>query len=108
MSYMTKIEGVADTDDLRPGMAFFAGTGPAGKACADCKHRGYMRESRSGKWNEGLQQIVHRAYRVTKCAMFKKMSGHHGADVALDNPACKYFEPKDQPVPSAHQLPQGE
>lgn len=102
MSFMTKIDGVPDTDELRSGMAFFAGSGPTGKTCGDCKHRGYMRESRNGKWNASLQQIVHRASRVMKCAMFKKMSGRHGADIDADYPCCKYFEPKDQPVSSAH------
>jgi|HubBroStandDraft_4_1064222.scaffolds.fasta_scaffold603289_3 hypothetical protein len=70
MSYMTKIEGVADTDDAIPGMAFFAGTGPHGKTCGDCKHHGLTRESRNGTWSERLQQTVYRSYRTTQCAMF--------------------------------------
>lgn len=94
---MVKIDGVPDTEAIRPGMAFFCGTGPAGTKCGDCLHRGYRRESRSGRWDERLQQTIHRSYSVLKCAVFKKMTGRHGADVDSDNPSCKYFEqkPKD-------------
>jgi len=106
MSYMTKIEGVADTDDCLPGMAFFAGTGPYGKTCGDCKHRGVSRESRKGTWSENLQQIVHKVYRTTQCAMFKKLSGSHGGNVKKEWPACKYFEAKAVKKPAA--LPQAE
>ncbi len=91
---MVKIDGIPDTDSIRPGMAFFCGTGPAGKTCGGCKHRGYRRESQNSVWNEKLQQDIHRSYRVQKCEMFKKMAGRHGADVDADNPSCKYFEPK--------------
>jgi len=94
MSYMTKIEGYPEADDCKPGMAFFAGTGPAGKTCGDCKHRGYSRQSQKGTWSDGLQQDVYRSYRVNKCAMFKKLSGHHGQDISKQYAACKYFEAK--------------
>ena len=89
-----KEAGVPDREDMRPGMAFFAGTGPAGKTCGGCKFRGYRRESQKGRWSEQEQAIVHKTYRVQKCAQFKKMSGHHGPDVATDYPCCKYFEPR--------------
>lgn len=94
---MVKIDGVPDADAIRPGMAFFCGAGPAGKQCGDCVHRGYRRESRRGTWSDKIQQMVHRSYKVQKCAMFKKMAGVHGPDVDGDNPSCKYFEqkPKD-------------
>jgi hypothetical protein len=94
MSYMTKIDGVPDTDDAMPGMAFFAGTGPYGKTCGDCKFRGLIRESKKVTYNERLQQFVHRSYRTTQCVMFKKLSGVHGSSVKGDYPSCKYFEEK--------------
>lgn len=97
MEGMTVIEGVPDSTSARPGMAFFCGTGPAGKTCGDCIHRGYKREGRKGTWSEKLQQEVYRNYQVQKCAVFKKMAGKHGQDVDADNPSCKYFQqkPKD-------------
>lgn len=82
MSVMTKIEGVADSDDAIPGMAFFAGTGPFGETCKGCAHRGYYKQSETGK-----------TYRVNKCAVFKRLSGgRHGADIKASYSACKYFE----------------
>lgn len=94
MDYMTKLEGVPSTDDAIPGMAYFAGTGPLGKTCGTCKHRGLIRESRKATWSERLQQEVHKSYRTTQCSMFKRLAGTHGSAVKKDNPACKYYEPK--------------
>lgn len=92
MSYLTKLDGVPDSNDAKPGMAFFAGTGPAGKVCADCKFRGLVRESQKGVYNERLQQFIYRSYRTTQCVMFKRLAGEYGAAVGRDYPACKYFE----------------
>jgi hypothetical protein len=96
MSYMTKIDGVADTDDALPGMAFFAGTGPYGKTCGDCKFRGLTRQSQKATYNESRQEFVHKSYRTTQCVMFKKLAGIHGTPVKADYPACKYFETKEK------------
>lgn len=91
---MVKEAGVPDREDMRPGMAFFAGAGPAGKTCGDCKFRGYYRQSSRGHWNEAQQKEVYNNYRVSKCAQFKRMAARHGPDVDSDNPCCKYFEAK--------------
>ncbi len=96
MSFMTKIEGVADTDDAKPGMAFFTGTGPYGKTCGDCRHRGLTRQSQKSTYSERLKEFVHKSYRTTQCAMLKRLSGHHGSAVEADYPACKYFEAKEK------------
>lgn len=94
MSFMTRIEGVADTDEAIPGMAFFAGTGPYGKTCGDCKHRGLYRESQKATYSEKAKDFVYKTYRTTQCAMFKKLAGEYGAAVKKDCSACKYFEQK--------------
>ena len=94
MSALTAIEGVPDSDDAVPGMAFFAGSGPSGKTCGGCKFRGYKRSGIYPKWNEALQREVYRTYNVQSCAKFKEMTGRHGSPVDKDNRACKYFEPK--------------
>lgn len=91
---MVHIDGVPDRDDVRPGMAFFSGTGPEGKTCGDCKFRGYRRESSVGHWDERLQGDVYRSYSVLKCSIAKQMAGRHLSDVDPDNPCCKYFEKK--------------
>lgn len=93
MSCMTKIKGVADVDDAIPGMAYFAGTGPAGRTCGSCVHRGYKRQPKYGRWDEKLQREVFRLYKVSSCALFRKFAGgQHGRPVAADNPACKCYE----------------
>lgn len=81
---MVKEAGVPDKSDARPGLAHFAGSGPAGKACADCVSRGYYRQSQSSD----------NTYRYQGCAKFKSMTGRSGPEVRPDNRACKYFEPK--------------
>ena len=91
---MVKIEGVPDHNDVRPGMAYFAGTGPKGKTCGDCKFRGYKSESEVGHWSEELQCLTYRTYHVQKCSIAKSMAGRHLADVDPSNPSCKYFEGK--------------
>lgn len=94
MDYMTKIAGVPSTDDAIPGMAYFAGTGPDGKTCGQCKFRGLVRQSQKATYNEERQEFVHKSYRTTQCQMFKRLAGDYGAAVKKDNPACKYFESK--------------
>jgi hypothetical protein len=90
---MVKVAGVPDRSDAKPGMAFFAGTGPSGKTCGDCKNRGYYRQGPE-HWDETKQKMVSRGYRVQKCAQFKAMTGRHGTDVDAGYSACKYFEAK--------------
>lgn len=94
MSDMTKLEGVPDTDDAKAGMAFFAGTGPYGKTCGDCKYRGLTRQSSREHYSEQLKEFVRKTYRTTQCVMFKKLAGEYGPAVKEIYPACKYFEEK--------------
>lgn len=96
MSFMTKIEGVPDSDQALPGMAFFAGSGPDGKTCGDCKYRGLTRQSQKSKWSQMAQQFIHRTYRTKQCSMFKRLAGVHGSAVKADYAACKYFETKER------------
>jgi hypothetical protein len=76
MGIMTKLDGVPDREDAKPGMAFFANTGPFGATCGDCSHRRF-------KQGKGMA-----------CAMYHKLTGRHGAAVDRHWSACKYFEPR--------------
>jgi len=97
MDIMTKLEGVPSRDQAIPGMAYFAGTGPDGKTCGDCKHRGLTRESRKATYSEKIKEFVHKTYRTTQCKVFKRLNGGvHGTPVQKDYPACKYFEQKQR------------
>ena len=82
-SYMTQLPGVPDGASAVPGMAYFAGTGPAGKTCADCTFKGYRRSN-----GDALKP---RFYAWGGCGMYKKMTGLHGPAISGVNRACKYF-----------------
>lgn len=75
---MTKLPGVKDSGDVRPGMAYFAGSGPPGVTCGSCLHKGYP----------------HADYARNKlgCAMFYRLTGKHGPVINGSWSACKYYE----------------
>ena len=91
MSYMTKLAGVPDRDDARPGMAYFAGTGPQGKTCGDCAHHGYEREVLSPRHDGGTvrQRKFHGG-----CHRYKQLAGHDGPVVKKAYAACREFQEK--------------
>lgn len=72
-----------------PGMAFWAGTGPEGKTCRECKHwafDGYLASS-------GLLKDA-------QCDKYTRMmNGNPGGKLPHYMPACKYFE-LDSTAPS--------
>jgi len=77
MSKMTSIKGVPDRGDARPGMAYFAGSGPPGKRCGQCVHRTYFDSFNNRKYG---------------CAEFFRMTGRHGPAIGTFWSACKYFK----------------
>ena len=79
--HLTHIEGCPNSEDVCPGMAYFAGTGPAGKTCGECIHRGYRRNAHDVKKHYG-------------CRQFRSLTGKNGPAVESWWYACKYFEPK--------------
>ena len=94
---MKPIEGVPDSSQVKPGMAFFADTGPIGKTCGHCTHRGYSRLSAKARRNPRTGQMEHKARRHLGCAVYRKlMQGRHGPEVDPNWKACKYFEQKDR------------
>jgi hypothetical protein len=82
MSYLTRIAGYPDRDDIRPGMAFFENTGPVGKTCESCAHRGYYRTDKPTK--------------TKGCRMFLKLTHRHGPAIDRQWKACKYYAPADR------------
>jgi hypothetical protein len=99
MSHYTKIDGVHDSDELRPGMAFFLGSGPAGQTCGSCRHRGYSYEKPTKNRKTGKTEL--KGVRTFGCAMYHKLSaGKHGDPVDRRWAACKYWEGKSHASPS--------
>jgi hypothetical protein len=92
MIELTKIEGVPEKAAAVPGMAHFAGSGPPGKTCKDCKHRGYRRRSLKEHWDAVTGEAFDKFYRWAGCAMYRKLTGRHGKPIEGDNRSCKYFE----------------
>jgi hypothetical protein len=93
MSYLTKLPGVLDADDVKPGMAYFANTGPIGKTCETCCYRGYWRNSK-GKFNPRTNLIEEKHTFYGGCRMFLKLSGRHGPRIDKKWNACKFYEHK--------------
>ena len=78
---MTKIAGVPDRGDVRPGMGHYAGSGPPGKTCGTCQHRGYYDEDYDKRYG---------------CAMFRKFTSRHGPAVNAGWSSCKYYQEKSE------------
>ncbi len=91
MPIMTVLPGVPDATDVKPGMAYFANTGPPGETCGGCLHRGYWREGKT-KFNSDSNQLEEKRKRSLGCKMFLKLAMQHGPAVNKSWPACKYFE----------------
>ena len=70
-----------------PGMAHWAGSGPPGKACGQCRFRGYWAPK---KHLHGLGTDV----KSQGCEKFFHLTGVHGPALQNALPACKYFEEK--------------
>lgn len=71
--FMTKIEGVPGKREVKAGMAYFAGTGPAGSTCGKCAFYG----------NREMDK---------KCTKYREMVHDWGANLKKTQSGCKYFE----------------
>jgi hypothetical protein len=74
-----------------PGMAHWAGTGPAGTTCRECVHyqfSGY-KSKRGG--------ITGGTLKLGICNKYLSMMKSNGAKVPFETPSCKYFELNKQP-----------
>lgn len=91
---MVPVPGYPSRDDACPGMAHFAGTGPDGKTCGDCRLRGVWRDRQKYSDDRGRWEDV-RSYNGS-CSMFKKLTGKFGPVVQKAWRACRYFEQKDK------------
>ena len=80
-SGLTRLPGVPDSGDVIPGMAYYAGSGPAGERCSNCAFWGYYRPNKSGT----------KRYKTSACLRFKELTGKHGPPIKGENSACKYW-----------------
>ena len=92
MSYLSKLPGVPDSGDVKPGMAHFEGSGPVGKNCGSCAHRGYWHKG-PDRFNPRTDLIESTEIHSLGCRMFFKFSSRHGPPVKKAWRACKHYEP---------------
>lgn len=89
----TDLPGVPDSKrDVRPGMAHYLASGPAGRTCGSCRWRGYQRLAKKVRFDKKTNSEYQRAVHHGGCQMYLKLSGDHGPPVRPDWAACKYFE----------------
>lgn len=74
MLKLTDIFGSPSRSQIRPGMAYFVGTGPKGLTCGSCNHHSEQSEGQG------------------HCGMYRKMTGRVGAKIQAGYRACKYYE----------------
>ena len=68
-----------------PGMAYWADTGPAGRVCGECVHKGYWRTLVN---KAGLSTGRRRSQ---GCAKYLALTGEHGPGISPSLRACRYF-----------------
>lgn len=83
-----------------PGMAFWAGSGPAGRTCRECVH-----------WSASGRYIRHRkgnkakrpegSLKDQRCDKYARLSyGREGDKLGYHTPACRYFEALSEDRPA--------
>jgi hypothetical protein len=90
---MTRLPGVPNREDVKPGMAHYAGSGPAGMTCGDCAYRSYWRPGKD-KVNPRTRLIETTQKRTLGCREYRRLTGQHGPAVMKEWAACSYFSAK--------------
>jgi hypothetical protein len=73
----------------RPGMAYFAGTGPFAVSCGDCASWSYWRQIRNASGD------LVRTSKSSGCKKFFELTGRHGPALPPGTEACRYFERRE-------------
>lgn len=81
--YLTRIPGQPTLNQVVPGMAHFAGTGPEGAKCGKCEWFKPAKAAHKGR-----------------CEKYFRLMNHDGELIDTNYDACRYFELKvDKPAP---------
>jgi hypothetical protein len=72
-----------------PGMAHWAGTGPADTTCGGCKHYGYASVVRDAQGN-----VLHTVHKEKRCGRYWELMHRHGAELPPSTPSCRQYETK--------------
>ncbi len=79
ITYLT-VDEKAKARDTYPGMAHFAGTGPAGKRCEDCRYLTHLNGTNRNSFC---------------CDEYHRLTGKDGPKIPKAALSCKYFEDKN-------------
>jgi hypothetical protein len=90
--HLTSIEPELDrlVKQTLPGMAHWAGTGPAGTTCEQCRFFGY-----SAPLRNGLGETVSAIKKDKCCHRYFRLMKQHGKPLLPQTPSCRHFEPRD-------------
>jgi hypothetical protein len=81
-----------------PGMAHWAGTGPRGTTCRECRH--WMT---TGKWQMEAGPAGGGDPLPSRCRRYRSLGMHRrfGPPLPHDTPSCQHFDPSEKPQPLA-------
>src|SRR5262249_24493437 len=80
-------ETAAQIGKTHIGMASWAGSGPFGARCGECRHYGAWNPTRDAAGN-----VVKTELQRGRCDMFWRLVGKPGAVARSDAEACRHFE----------------
>jgi hypothetical protein len=70
-----------------PGMAHFAGSGPPGATCVECRFYQYWAQHRNK-----AGEIIRTELRRNACGKYHDLTNKHGPAIPHTMPACRHFE----------------
>jgi hypothetical protein len=73
-----------------PGMAHWAGTGPAGTVCEGCAHFGYREVKRDKTTGDVLSTVR----KTERCGKFYELMKRSGDRISPRTPSCRHFQPR--------------
>jgi hypothetical protein len=90
--YLTSIDPELDrlVKLTKPGMAHWAGTGPAGTTCEGCAHYGF-RESIRGKHGDIVKTVLH----AKSCGRYFEIMRRAGGAIGPKTPSCRHYQPRE-------------
>src|SRR5262245_38293745 len=69
-----------------PGMAHWAGSGPAGKTCGECQHWNFWRQIRNAS-GAVICTEQHKG-----CQKYQQLTNKKGPEISRQLPACRHFQ----------------
>jgi hypothetical protein len=75
-----------------PGMAHWAGSGPADTWCSSCWFFGYYKNT-----HNSAGEIITSKFRRLGCGKYHELTGRHGPDIDGNPKSCRHYTPRPTP-----------